>query len=158
MGTLGIILTLLAAILIAALVLAEIFFIPGVGLLGLIGIGGFLGVGYYLITLGEVTWAIIFAVVAILFFVLGFVLLSRNKVIKRVALTETVDEVAGMLPDDLAVGEVGKAISRLTLAGTVRINGIIFEAESEDGFIDAGETVVITRIKQNKVFVARVVE
>lgn len=156
MGTLGIILTLLATILVAALILAEIFFIPGFGLLGVIGVLGFLGVGYYLIMLGEVTWAIIFAVATILLFILGFVLLSRNKVIKRVALTETVDEVANRLPDHIAEGARGKAVSRLTLGGTVRVNGEIFEAESEDGFIDQGEEVEVTRIKQNKIFVAKV--
>lgn len=156
MGTLEIILVFLAALIIVALILAEIFFIPGVGLLGIIGVLGFIGVGAFIVSTGEVTIAVIFGAVCVLLFILGFVLLSRNRFIKRVALTDTVDEVAVKLPTDWQVGAEGTAISRLTLSGEVQINGTRYEAESESGFIDEGEPIYISRIRKDKIFVKRV--
>lgn len=155
MGTLQVILVFLAALLVVALVLSEIFFIPGFGLLGVIGVLGFLGVGAYLISLGEVALAVIYGVVCVLLFVLGFILLSRNGFMKKVALNDSVDEVAVKLPEGWYEGAKGVAVSRLTLAGEVQIEGKKYEAESESGFIDAGEAVYISRIRKDKIFVKR---
>ncbi|MDN4754028.1 NfeD family protein [Porphyromonadaceae bacterium W3.11] len=158
METLEIILMILGAIVIVGLLLGEIFFIPGIGLLGIVGVLGFLGVGAYLISLGEYTIAIIFGAVCVLLFVLGFVLLSRNKFIKKVALTDSVNEVAVKLPEEWREGARGVTVSRLTLSGEVQIDGKRYEAESESGFINEGEPVYISRIRKDRIFVKRVEE
>lgn len=79
MGIIELILVFLAALLVVSLILAEIFFIPGFGLLGIMGILGFLGIGAYIISLGELTLVIVYGILSIILFILGFVLLSRNK-------------------------------------------------------------------------------
>lgn len=151
-------LILLAAVLTAALVLAEIFFIPGVGLLGVIGVGGFVVVEYFFLAGGLVGAAILYAVLSIVLFVVGFYLLSRNRFIQKVALKASVDEVAVKLPEEVMKGAKGVAVSRLALVGTIRIGsgeGCLVEAESEGGFIDEGEPIYISDIRNNKVFVQR---
>lgn len=158
MGTLEIILMILGAIVIVGLLLGEIFFIPGVGLLGIVGGLGFLGVGAYLISIGQQAMAIIFGAACVLLFVLGFVLLSQNRFIKKVALTDSVNEVAVKLPEEWHEGATGLAVSRLTLSGEVQINGKRYEAESESGFINEGEAVYISRIRKDRIFVKRVEE
>lgn len=155
MGIIELVLVFLAALLVASLILAEIFFIPGFGLLGIIGVLGFLGIGAYIISLGKVSLVIVYGILSILLFILGFVLLSRNKFIKRVALNDAVDEVAVKLPTEWKEGDKGIAVSRLTLSGEVQIDGLKYEAESESGFIDAGEPVYISRIRKDKIFVKR---
>ena len=47
-------LVILVAVVTAALVLAEIFFIPGLGLMGIIGAGGFIAMEYFLFAEGMV--------------------------------------------------------------------------------------------------------
>ncbi|MDO5017403.1 MAG: hypothetical protein Q4E10_03440 [Porphyromonas sp.] len=151
-----ILLILLLSIITAALILAEIFFVPGIGLLGILGSVGFIGIEYYLITQGLGTGAVLFAAIAIIAFVIGFYLLSRNKFIKKVELTDTVDEVAVKLPDGIVKGSAAIAESRLVLGGTIRLaDGTLVEAESEDGFIDDGEAVYISDVRNQKVYVKR---
>lgn len=149
-------LALLGAILTAALILLEIFFIPGIGILGIIGVGGFIGIEIYLFQEGQISLAIAYAVLTIIIFLIGFYLLSRNKFIKKVELTDTVDEIAVKLPEGIAKGDTGITTSRLTLGGTIRIGKqTLLEAESEEGFIDEGEAIYISDIRNNKVFVKR---
>lgn len=157
MSTLLIILIILGALLTAGLVLGEIFFIPGVGLLGIIGVLTFIGVEGYFIYSPQLTFAILYGGVALLAFVIGFYLLSRNKFMKKVALTDTVDEVAVKLPSEVSKGGYAEAVSRLALVGTIRLDGsgTLVEAESEEGFIDERERVYISDIRGNKVFVKR---
>lgn len=149
-------LIILAAVVTVALVLAEIFFIPGLGLMGILGAAGFIGVEYFLFVEDMVGMAIFYALLSVVLFVVGFYLLSRNKFIQKVALKESVDEVAVKLPKGVERGAKGVAESRLALVGTIRINGeTLVEAESEEGFIDEGEPIVISDIRNNKVFVKR---
>lgn len=156
MSLLTFILILFTALLTAALILGEIFFIPGIGIIGILGLGGFIGLEVYLIGEGLSAFAIWYAILSIILFVLGFYLLSRNKFFKKVELTDTVDEVAVKLPSGIAIGDKGIASSRLTLGGIVRIGkDTIVEAESEEGFINEGEAIYISDIRNNKIFVRR---
>ncbi|MBR8769995.1 hypothetical protein IX308_000262 [Porphyromonas levii] len=149
-------LALLGAILTAALILLEIFFIPGIGLLGILGVGGFIGIEIFLVRSGQFTLAIAFAVLTIIIFLIAFYLFSRNKFIKKVELTDAVDEIAVKLPKGISEGDTGVTASRLTLGGTIRIGkDTLLEAESEEGFIDEGEPIYISNIRNNRVFVKR---
>lgn len=149
-------LVILVAVVTAALVLTEIFFIPGLGLMGIIGAGGFIAMEYFLFAEGMVSMAIFYALLSVVLFVVGFYLLSRNKFIQKVALKDSVDEVAVKLPEGVERGAKGVAESRLALVGTIRLGGeTLVEAESEEGFIDEGEPIVISDIRNNKVFVKR---
>lgn len=156
MGLLEWILVAIAALVIVALVLAEIFFIPGVGLLGIVGVLGFLGLGAYLIMAGETILVICYAAFCVLLFILGFVLLSRNKVMRKIELTDMVDAVAVQRPTALSEGDQGVTISRMALVGDVRINGKQFEAESESGFLDPNTPIVISTIRRDKIYVRKI--
>lgn len=155
MSTINFILILFLAIITVALILAEIFFIPGFGLLGILGGLGFIGSVWYLISIGSYALAIIYGVLSIILFIIGFYFLSRNKFIKKIALTDSVNEVAIKLPKEIHEGANGVAVSRLALTGTIRIGEELLEGESEDGFIDEGESIVISDIRNNKVYVKR---
>lgn len=156
MTALTLILALLAAALTAFLVLVEIFFIPGIGFIGILGVAGFIGVEIYLIQSGQIHFAIVYAILSILLFLIGFYYFSRNRFIKKVELTDSVDEIAVKLPEGIAIGDTGVSASRLALGGTVRIGKeTLLEAESEEGFIDEGEAIYISDIRNNRVFVKR---
>lgn len=146
---------ILAALTVAALILAELFFIPGFGFLGILGGGGFIAAEAYFITMGLYPQAILFGALSIATFAIGFLLLSRNKFIKKMELTDTVDEVAIKLPEGIFIGAKGIAVSRLALGGTIRIGDNALEGESEEGFIDENERIIISDIRNQKVYVRR---
>lgn len=154
MSTIVILLTLLAAVVVAALILVEIFFIPGIGLLGILGGLIFAGVGFYLIWAGHFWFAIIYGVLCVLLFILGFYILSRKRVISKIELKESITETAAnRLPEGVQIGDHGKSISRLALGGTVEVGGQQFEAKSESGFIDQDQPIVVSRVERDNIYV-----
>ena len=150
--TLLIILTVFAAIVVAALILGELFFFPGFGLPGLLGAAGLIGVSGYLFVSGYGTLGMIFIVIVAALFGLGFWILSKRD-LKGFALDKKVEEKVNTLPSTLNRGDQGIARSRLTLGGNAEIDGEIFYVESEEGFIMEGTPIYVSRLENNKVFV-----
>lgn len=68
----------------------------------------------------------------------------------------TIDDVSPEL--DLAVGDVGVAKSMLRPAGKVLVRGVLVDAQTEGGFVDAGEDVEVIRITGNFIFVRKAKE
>lgn len=156
MNILTLILVLLAAVVVVALILAEIFFIPGLGLMGIFGGLLFAGVGFYLIWSGQYWLVAIFGVLCVLLFVLGFYFMGQRKVVSKMELDKNIDGVAVKLPEGVSIGDQGIALSRLALGGRVQVNGMIFEATSESGMIDEQSKIYVTRVEKDKIFVALV--
>lgn len=150
--TVLILLTIVAAVVVAALILGEIFFLPGFGLPGILGCLGLIGISGYLFLSGYGTLGMIFIVIVAVLFALGFWLLSKRD-LKGFALSEKVEEKVNVLPPSLNRGDRGIARSRLTLGGNAEIEGEIFYVESEEGFIMEGTPIYVSRIENNKVFV-----
>lgn len=150
--TVLILLTIVAAVVVAALILGEIFFLPGFGLPGILGGLGLVGISGYLFLSGYGTLGMIFIVIVAVLFALGFWLLSKRD-LKGFALSEKVEEKVNTLPPSLNRGDRGIARSRLTLGGNAEIEGEIFYVESEEGFIMEGTPIYVSRIENNKVFV-----
>lgn len=150
--TVLILLTIVAAVVVAALILGEIFFLPGFGLPGILGGLGLVGISGYLFLSGYGTLGMIFIVIVAALFALGFWLLSKRD-LKGFALSEKVEEKVNTLPPSLNRGDRGIARSRLTLGGNAEIEGEIFYVESEEGFIMEGTPIYVSRIENNKVFV-----
>lgn len=150
--TVLILLTIVAAVVVAALILGEIFFLPGFGLPGILGGLGLVGISGYLFLSGYGTLGMIFIVIVAVLFALGFWLLSKRD-LKGFALSEKVEEKVNTLPSSLNRGDRGIARSRLTLGGNAEIEGEIFYVESEEGFIMEGTPIYVSRIENNKVFV-----
>lgn len=148
-----VIIIVLLAIVAAALLVGEVFLIPGVGFAGLLGVGTVAGTEYYLIRGGYDTMAVIFALLTILFFCIAAYIMSRKKVVRKVALSSEISSSARR-PVDVSVGATGIARSRLALKGTVEVGGKIFEATSEQGFIDQDMPIYISRIDKETIYVS----
>lgn len=148
-----ILILIIASLVVAALVLGELFFFPGFGLPGILGIAGFIGIGGYLVSIGRIDLAIGYVVASLLFFGIGFWILSRRKVLNKIALDKSVDEVVNTLPPGITKGARGVTRSRLALGGNIEVEGHILYAESEEGFVMEDTPIYISRIENNKVFV-----
>lgn len=143
----------IASVVVAALALGELFLFPGFGISGLLALLGFIGIGWYLLRIGQVGLVVGFIVACLLFFIIGFWIMSRRKVLGKIALNKSVDEVVNTLPSDLFKGKRGTAKSRLAPGGNILVDDRIFYAESEEGFIIEDTPIYISRIANNKIFV-----
>lgn len=148
-----VIIIVLLAIVAAALLVGEVFLVPGVGFAGLLGVGTVAGAEYYLIRGGYDTMAVIFALLTIVFFCIAAYFMSRRKVVRKVALSSEISSSAHQ-PVDVSVGATGIARSRLALKGTVEVEGKIFEATSEQGFIDEDMPIYVSRIDKDTIYVS----
>lgn len=137
-----------------ALILGELFYFPGFGLPGIVGILGMTGTCTYLFVTGQIWLMIGLLLLSIVLFVIGFYILSRSKVMNQIALDKEVKEQVNKLPEALYIGARGTTRSRLNLAGTVEIEGKLFEATSEQGFILEGTPIFISRMTRDKVYVS----
>lgn len=139
-----------------ALLMAEIFLLPGITIAGVAGcltmIGSIVYAFYYIgNTAGYLT---ITANVAI--FVLTLIILIKSKALDHIALktdiTSTVidkDEFKG-----LKIGDKGITISRLNPIGKAEFGTQIVEAKSFTGeYIDEGQAIEIVRIDNSNILV-----
>lgn len=133
--------------------LIEVFFIPGTGLLGILSAAVYVATIIYLWSLGQWGVLLLFVILSIVAFALGFFFLSKSKWVDKMSLSKRIEDKAVDLPNGLVVGAEGRAESRLALSGRVRVGNDIFEATSESGLIDEKTPVVVTRIERDKVFV-----
>lgn len=137
------------------LVLAEILFIPGIFLTGLLGVGCmayscYLGFSFYGITGGSVT-----IVINSVLLLVCLVYALRAKTWKKVSLATKIESKALDNPEEkgIAAGMEAVTATRLNPMGKIRINGAYAEATAEKGFIDENSTVVVTEVIDNKIFV-----
>ena len=129
-----------------ALILLEIFMLPGITVAG---VGGFLvaagGLFYaYSVStpVGNVTLA-----VSLLAFAASFAWLLRSKSFNRVALKTDIDSKLVSSRDlGIVPGDEGLTLSRLAPIGKARINGITVEAKSVDELIDENTPVEVIRV------------
>jgi len=142
-----------------ALVVAEIFLIPGIGFAGFFGflsLAASVTLAYMYISplAGHITLcaAILMALVAIYAFLRGRTL---EKMALKADINARVDLVSGL---DIHVGDVVRTSSRLAPMGKVRIEDRELEAKSIGAFIDPETPVSIERIEGNVVIVKPVEE
>lgn len=134
------------------IVLAEIFFVPGSTIVGVIGVAlvltgiigafysldqqtGFIVMGGTLAVLGIMTW-------------LGF----KTKTWQRFAVKSAID---GKAQDSLkfAVGQQGTTLTRCTPIGKAQFENGVEEVYSSNDYLDADIPVIIVRIHENKIIV-----
>lgn len=129
-----------------ALILVEIYLLPGITLAGIGGclfaVGGLIYAYSVSITAGNIALigsGVIFA--AIFFWML------RSNSFSRVALHKNIDsKVPSTLDTGIQIGDEGVTISRLAPIGKARINGLTVEAKSEEELIDEDTPVIVTKI------------
>ena len=153
--TIDIIIVIVLVILGIALLLAEIFLLPGItiaGIAGSLSLGGgivyaFMGVGN---TAGFVTIAS-----SIVLFAGTFIFLIKSNTMSQIALNTDIEAKVDQSDLKLVkVGDVGKTISRLNPIGKAEFNGIIVEAKSITGeFIEERMSVVIVKVETYNILV-----
>lgn len=134
------------------LLLVEILFVPGTTI---VGIGGviLLGIGVYLAyamistSAGHLSLA---GSVALVF--LSLIVLLKGQTWKRMAL-DTKVEGKGVenISALVAVGDRGRAISRLNPIGKALINDQLLEVATAGEFVDSEQEVEVVKVEQNRV-------
>ena len=137
-----------------ALVVAEIFLIPGMGFAGIFGflsLAASVTMAYVYISplAGHITLcaAIVIAAVCSVVFLRGKTL---EKMALKTDIAGKVDLLSGL---DVKVGDVVKTCSRLAPMGKVRIGSTEVEAKSMGEFIDPEKPVSIEKIEGNMLIV-----
>lgn len=136
-----------------ALVLLEIFLLPGITVAGIGGaifaIGGVIYAYSVGATVGHITLAS--SVVA---FCIAFAWLLRSKSFSKVALHTDVDSKLTSSRDlGIQPGDEGITLSRLAPIGKARIGDITVEAKSIGDFIDEDTPVVVLKVEGYNVVV-----
>lgn len=141
------------------LILSEIFLIPGVGVAGAFGVISLGGACYYVFyEFGFLPGSIFMASIVTVLVIL-IVYAIKAKVWKKLALNTNISSKAHNLDESvLAVGDIGKAVTRLAPVGTARIEGKSYEVKSLEGMIDAGTEVEVVLFEDNKIYVKPVTE
>jgi len=136
------------------LVLAEIFFLPGITIAGIGGAIFAMGGMVFAYTVSTLTGHITL-LTSVVAFGLAFVWLLRSKSFNKLALHTDVDSRLtssrdlGILP-----GDEGVTLSRLAPIGKARFNNTTVEAKSTGDFIDENTPIVALRIDGYNVLVA----
>ena len=136
------------------LMLAEVLFVPGTTVIGILGlVVSLLGVAYAFISYEENTaWLITgFAALAnLIAIVYGF----RSGVWSKFSLKNTSEgRVFDGRTSGLHLGMEGKAISDIKPYGKGMFGGEIYEVKSENGFLTVGSDLEIIKIENNKILV-----
>lgn len=136
------------------LLLLEFVVIPGVTIAG---VGGFLllagSVYIAFAEMGKVAGFITLAIVLILSPLMVYYFF-KSRAGKVMILDSKIDGVIeNFNPDKLKVGDIGKTIGRLAPMGKIKVNGEVFEAQSNGSFIDHQMDIRIIKINLNKVIV-----
>lgn len=139
-----------------ALFLLEVFVFPGITLSGLGAalclVGG--NVAVFLHYGQGAGLAVLLC--SVIVFVVASVWLVKSRALRRVSLEQQITSVS--TPEEqlsVRVGDEGVALTRLTLIGKAQIAGRSVEVTSEEGFLDEGTPLVVTRIHQAQVYVRR---
>ncbi len=154
MNVLYIILLLLLG---ALFLLAELLLLPGVTIGALLSIGCYGGAIYLGYTLYDPIVGTVVVVVAIISALLTVIFSLRAKTWQRLSLKQNIDSVSVVNPEDeLKVGAVGIAVSRIAPMGKVEIEGKRYEAKSADVLIDQREKVEVVGFENTSVVVRKV--
>lgn len=149
-------LTILFVFLGALLLVVEVTLIPEFGLTGALGIASFVAaVVYAFMMMGSVAgWATLLSVLALVTLLVLWAV--YGKPFKKLALKANIDSTLKVTEAaSVAVGDEGVAVTRLALVGEVDFGKVRLDVVSDDGFIDQGTAVCVSRITESAVFVRK---
>lgn len=147
-------LILLLIILGLILILLEIFVVPGTTVIGIAGAGLLVFSVWeaYSIYGSEKGHYIVLGTVA--FIGITIALAFKTGTWKRMMLSTNIDGRVNVMDENkLQVGDTGKAVSRISPAGTALFENELYEVHTKGDFIDQETDLVITRIEDNKIYV-----
>ncbi len=138
------------------LFLIEIFVIPGISIAGIGAFFCLIYANYFAFSnLGNTAGFITLAASTIAC-VGTLILFMKSKTLDKIALkkniTSTIDNEAEL---SVKEGDSGIAVTRLALIGMADINGHHVEVKSVDGFIDEKTPIVVSRIADGTILVAK---
>ena len=138
-----------------ALIIAEMFLLPGITIAGIAGALFAIGCVAYAYTVGMTVGNITLGSSVVVFCGLFFWLIRSNS-FHRVSLKTNIESTVESPRDmDLNVGDEGITLSRLAPIGKARFHHITIEAKSTNEFIDENTPVVIVRIDGYNVIVEK---
>lgn len=98
-------------------------------------------------------WAVLISTVVVLLFFWWF---GRSKALDKMSLHSTISSTAATSAQlSVKVGDKGVATTRLALIGNAMIGQHSVEVKSEDGFINEGTPVVVTRVNDALILVKK---
>jgi len=137
-----------------ALIVAEIIFVPGTTLVGVLGFAFLiLGTGLSFRYFGSTTGWIIVGVTAVLSAVILYYSFSTNVWGKFSLKTSSDSKVNEGEFDQLTVGVEGQTTSTLRPVGKAEINNKTYEVKTSGEYMEAGKRVRVTKILSNQIFV-----
>lgn len=135
-------------------IFAEVLLIPGVGVVGILGLLSMGGSCFYAFYELGTTAGIIVSIVNAVLIILLMIWVLRARTWKRMSLETNIDSKA-VVPDvAVSVGDVGNTLTRLAPMGMARFGDSSIEVTSSEGIIDNGSKVVVTAVEGIKIFVA----
>ncbi len=139
-----------------ALLLIEMFLIPGVSIAG---IGGVLFLGsavYYSFTFISPFAGRLTILASIILMAIAIYIFIRSKALDKMSLKTDIDSKNDPLENiNVKAGDIGITSSRLAPMGKIRINGQTIEAKATDDFIDEDVEVIIIKVQSTNVLVER---
>lgn len=137
-----------------ALLLIEIFLLPGITVAGLGGLLFATGGIIYAYTEVSVLIGNISLVISLGLFGGAFIWLMRSKTLDKYALqTNIVGRITSNKELNIHVGDEGIAISRLNPMGKIKVNGVIAEGTSTGEFIPEGTTIHVIKVTAGAILV-----
>ena len=133
------------------LLLAEIFFLPGISIAGIAGVGFMIGGIVYAFTVDTAYgfYTILFSAVALGFSIWYFM---KSKTLDKMSLHTDIDSKVETVDESIIkIGDNGITISRLAPMGKVKINGITVEAKSLYDFIDEDTEIEVVAVNSTNV-------
>lgn len=140
-----------------ALLMAEIFLLPGITIAGIAGAVALISsVVYAFIYMGDTAGYITMAI-SVIATVGTIIYLIKSKAMDRIALTTNIDGTVDQTDiKKIAVGDRGITASRLNPIGKASFGDVVVEAKSIDGeYIDEDVEVEVIKVEHN-VLVQRV--
>ena len=139
------------------LLLVEIFLIPGVNIVGIVGFGSVVwGIYYAYVKLG--TWPALSAlIVSLIFGGVLIAIIARTRSWSRLILEAREDVSEGFRSSshelEKLVGQEGRALTPLRPAGTAEIGDRKVDVVTEGAFVERGTRVVVADVQGHRVIV-----
>lgn len=147
----GLIITLILLGLI--LIFAEILVIPGVGVVGILGLVSIGGSCFYAFhAFGTATGWIVTGINILLIVFLAIYVL-RAGTWKRLTLDTNIDSKAVDTVCTVSLGDRGVTVTRLAPMGTVRFGDATVEVKALEGMLDSGVEVEVVLVENGRIYV-----
>ncbi|MDR0962953.1 MAG: NfeD family protein [Mediterranea sp.] len=147
---------IIAVLIIAAVVLllVELFLLPGISIAGFLSAAAFIFANYYAFVYMSTTAGFITLLISGVACIGALVWFMRSKTLDKISLKKSItSKVSREAADQVKVGDMGVAITRLALIGNAEINGNIVEVKSSGEFLAEKTPIVVTRIMDGIIMV-----